>query len=1148
MADVKLTISGKNLTKQAIDQLKRDLEQTTQRLSAMGQGTAKVEQETRKARTGVMELAVGLGAVSAATMLVVKSGVGAAIQFERMKLGLAAVAGSAQAATAQMIEFRKLAKMPGLGLPEVVKAATSLQALDMTLSTTTQVIREWGNELVRMGKGRMELDRIVLALTQMIGKGKGFGQEIRQIAEAMPSIRKHMQSAFGTTASEEFVKMGITAQKFIAGITAELAKMPRVAGGAANATENFTDAIFNAKVAMGEAFLPALTKALEIGSRMLEKYSEMPEAFRAMTSWSLLAVGGITALGAAVASAVFIFDKAVIGLAALKSALETTYILLLYNPWVVYAAGAAAAVTALVLLYKHLQKAKYDIESLTKSVDDLTASTAQTQEMRRLADRLEELRKKVGLTEDELKELKDIQEKLIAISPAVIEKFNKEGNAAEVSAEKVRAYADEVDRLNKVSKDVKIREAEDQIKHYAAQVEKAKASQKMWADRLEVTNKRIQESGRIHFIYAGGMSHRIDLQKIAIDQEKERQKAADDATEAEKKRVETQRNLDILIGKRQRVALGPPVPAPAPAPYELTKEEKEAFLELQKARAEAIEDEYDKRVALAEAAFRAETEGLEDERKAIKDSEAREEEKYMKLSALDAKLQAAQLRRETAIREAQKKRAEESEKAAQDTHDAEVKRLDELAKRNKESWDIRIEQNKRLMEITQRNEEESEREDKERLDRMRDQNQKNTDYKIAANKRLMEITKRGEEEAARERKEQLDWLMARLKEDQEFQKRQQADMLAIVQAAQDSIRQEAARTFDAYYVAEEMRISLINDTTQRELQQAKLVYETKVGFIKAELAEAEISFDRRAELERQLAYLKEQYAKDTAAIQTRTTDDMLMSVSDAIAELPGEFARAWWEARGLAKEYADEFRELQEDSAREADRISSDYTKSAAQKHRELERLEKESAQRRLDIEKRMDEERRGIYSDFVKSFFAQLMGDMERMLIQQELTPRIFGFLKQAIFPAATVATGGGWAGIAAAAAPMLAGLGFDNPANDATARDFGRHAAMLYGASFDNPVNDLNAKLTGTRVAAYSLGRRSADDMVENFTKGFVQQAGTPAAGKQSDDELKGLLKDLKHALANPAPFNLMVDGREVHSIIQRIGDRKTARSEAY
>jgi len=1162
MAEVKLTITGQNLTKQAIDQLKRDLADTTNKLNVLNQGTARVEDTSRKARTGVLELAAGLGAISAASTLVIRSGIQAAIQFEKMKLGLTAVAGSAQAANTQMVEFRKLAKLPGLGLPEVVKAATSLQSLDMSLRTTTQVIREWGNELVRMGKGRYELDRIVLALTQMVGKGRGFGQEIRQIAEAMPSIRKHMKAAFGTTASEEFEKMGITAQKFIAGITAELAKMPRVAGGAANAMENFTDAVFNARVAFGEAFLPALTKALDIGTKLLEKYAEMPESFRAMTSQAALAFTAITALGAGIAGLVLIAEKAKLAIAALNGAITW----LAVHPMVAGVAAVGAMAAALgVMIYK-ARVARSEVVDLGKSMADAKASFDRLSQMDRLINEIERLREKKEKTVEETKRLEQAQKDIIALEPRMLAYYDKEGKAIADTTEKMKEKVEQMREMTFQQLELNAAQARARIPELEKDIEK----------QTENVNKLLK-AGVQYSTYVNDLrkGSKADIylaesyQDMWTKTDAEYKKASADLEKSREELARYRADLESYDKARKGISILPLPGALERPSYKPTKEDQEAFMELQKARAEAIEDEYTRRTALAEAAFGGETAGFEGERKAIKASEASQDEKYKKLQALDAKFQAAQIRRESAIRDAEKKRAE-------DTAKIESERLERIREQNEKDRAFRIAANERLMEITRRQEEEAERKDKERLDRMREQNQKNVDFKIAANKRLMEITKTDEEEAARRRKEQMDWLMARLKEDQEYQKRQMADMVKAVKDAQDAIRQEAARTFDAYYLAEEMRISLINDATQRELQQARLVYETKRDLIKAELAEAQVSADRRAELERQLGYLSERYARDTAEIQKRTRDQVIRSVSDSLAAFPSGFAQSILESRGIAKRYAAEFQDLQEETAREADRINSDYTKSAAQKHRELERLEKESAQRRLEIEKRLDQERRDIYTDFVKSFFAGILRELENMLIQQKIAPKIFDLIAEQFGKAETggaqvpglavvtgLATGNPWPALAAAAGPMLEGLGFDNPVNDRTARDFGKAAAMLKAASFDFPLNDLNAKLAGARTAAYSLGRRSADDMVENFTTGFIQQGGADRSKPGiSDSEVTEILGDLKNALEssvksdarleralnNPPQMQLTIDGRELHSVIQRISDRVKSRQEGY
>lgn len=1143
MLDVKLTITGKNLSREAILQLKRDLDQTASSLGKVDKKNKDVKDSSKDTREGMLGLAAGLGAVSAATMLLVRSAVNAAVQFERMKLGLAAVAGSAKAANIQMKEFKELAKLPGLGLPEVVKAATSLQALDISLSTTTEVIREWGNELVRMGKGRYELDRIVLALTQMVGKGTGFGQEIRQIAEAMPSIRKHMKEAFGTTASEEFKKMGITAQRFIAGITAELAKMPRVAGGAANATENFTDAMFNARVALGEALLPAFTKTMDAFVKLLEGFTQLSEGLRSLISWSALAVGGITGLSAAILGLTFTVTKLTPAILLLRGALETMYIWLLYNPWAVYAAGIAMAVIAIVSFYGHLQKAKYDVESLTKSVEKLTASTAKTQEMRKLADRLEELRKKTNLTVEESKELEDIQERLIAISPRVIEKFDKEGKAAEVSADKVRTYADEIDSLNKESGKVKIREAEDQIKHYTTQIEKAKAEQKLWADRLEDTNKRIEESGRIVYISTGRLSYRIDLQKVAIDQEKERQEAVNNTIKAEQDLIKARTNLAILM--KQEI-LGPPTPAAVPPPYEPSEKEKEAALEaameLKEAKIQAYEDEYDKKVALAKLAFEQETQGIEEQKKAIEESEAADDEKYTKLSVLDAKYKAAVIRRDTAIKQANKDRADEELKLDKE-------RLDRMKAQNEQDKEFRLEANKRAVEIAKRQADEEIRLDQQRLNQMKAQNEKSGDLKIAANKRLMEITKRQSDKEAKENKERLDRMRSQNEQNRQFRIDANKRLMEAIKADEEAIRKEAIKTFDAYYTAEQLRISLIDDMAQREIAQAKLVYEAKIYLIKTELEEATISADRRAELERQLFYLSEKYAKDTAKIQNETRDRMIKGFSNALAAMPFDLARVFYESTQIEKGYVDDIRDLNLELRDEINRIRDDVALNAAQKAREIERIEKDSANRRLEIERDLVREREDLFENYIKSFLFGLLREVEAE-IQKQIAGKIVSKLATLALNFLAPGAGGGNIPLPGGGLPIAIPIpGFDNPVHDAMARQYGRHTAMMLGSSFDDPYNDFRAKLKGTDAAAYSLGRRSADDMLSNFQQGFIQGSQTAnIEGGTGNRELIGALSAIQSRLDNPPEFKLILDGRELHSKIFSRNDKLRARGDGY
>lgn len=231
----------------------------------------------------------------------------AAIANEQMMMGLTSVAGSAQAAEAQLAELEETAKLPGLGLPEVVKASINLQAVQIESQKANGYIMEMGNALAIVGRGRGELEGVIRGMQQMTSRGKVLAEEINQISERVPQFRTAMIDAFGTAVSEEIQKLGITVEEFLDKTVAQLAKLPRVAGGAANAIENVADAWLKFRVETGKALLPTLTKVLNKLSDTVDVMNNLSESQKSLVAW-----GGV---GAA-AGGTFIAGLAAIGLAA----------------------------------------------------------------------------------------------------------------------------------------------------------------------------------------------------------------------------------------------------------------------------------------------------------------------------------------------------------------------------------------------------------------------------------------------------------------------------------------------------------------------------------------------------------------------------------------------------------------------------------------------------------------------------------------------------------------------------------------------------------------------------------------------------------------------------------------------------------------
>ena len=199
----------------------------------------------------------------------------AAAQIERFRAGLTSVTGSAAEADRQLKRLREVAKLPGLGFPEAVEGSTNLQAAGFSAGQAEESLRAFGNALASVGKGKAELDGVILALSQMAAKGKLSAEEINQIAERVPQIRQVMKDAFGTAIPKDIEAMGISIDDFVSGVNKSLLKIPPVAQTASNAFENFGDTLNQLRTTIGNMALPAVTRQTGAWSDRISQLNEM---------------------------------------------------------------------------------------------------------------------------------------------------------------------------------------------------------------------------------------------------------------------------------------------------------------------------------------------------------------------------------------------------------------------------------------------------------------------------------------------------------------------------------------------------------------------------------------------------------------------------------------------------------------------------------------------------------------------------------------------------------------------------------------------------------------------------------------------------------------------------------------------------------
>lgn len=218
---------------------------------------------------------------------------------EQLKNGLVATTGSAKEAEKQLKRLNVIAKLPGLSLEQAVKGSIALQASGFSAAEAERNIKAFGNALSAAGRGSADLEGVTLALGQIQSKGKLSQEEINQLAERVPQIRKAMEAAFGTGDPMKLQKMGIDTKSFVAGVVTELEKIKPVAGGLANSFENFSDSSKNALAKLGDA----INKTFDVSgtlSSFADKLSGLAASFENLSPTAQKTIVVIGAMAAAI--------------------------------------------------------------------------------------------------------------------------------------------------------------------------------------------------------------------------------------------------------------------------------------------------------------------------------------------------------------------------------------------------------------------------------------------------------------------------------------------------------------------------------------------------------------------------------------------------------------------------------------------------------------------------------------------------------------------------------------------------------------------------------------------------------------------------------------------------------------------------------
>lgn len=220
----------------------------------------------------------------------------AAADFERLEMSLSTVAGGAEAARGQIRQLAEIARLPGLGFREAIQGAVRLQAVGMSAETTMRSLEGFGRVVALTGGGAEQLDRVIYQLTQMVGKQRILMEDLRIMMDAAPALGRVLQEAFGTLDTEQIAKLGLSMDEILSRILDVAERLPRRSGGLANAFENLADAVYRARVRIGQEFAPAVAVLVDHFEAASERLQEMDRGLLQVA----LSVGVVAAAAAPV--------------------------------------------------------------------------------------------------------------------------------------------------------------------------------------------------------------------------------------------------------------------------------------------------------------------------------------------------------------------------------------------------------------------------------------------------------------------------------------------------------------------------------------------------------------------------------------------------------------------------------------------------------------------------------------------------------------------------------------------------------------------------------------------------------------------------------------------------------------------------------
>src|SRR5690554_875617 len=183
-------------------------------LIARDRGASRTFGSVGRAADGLSSKIVGIGRLAARAFRVAAVaggalvsagtaiGVRTAANLEQANIAFETLLGSGRKAQRFLRDLTKFAERTPFELPGLIDAARQLIGVGQSAESVIPTLRAWGNAAGALGLNQEQFNRVLIAVTQSMAKGKVQAEELMQITEAGVPIWPLLARAMGKTVPE----------------------------------------------------------------------------------------------------------------------------------------------------------------------------------------------------------------------------------------------------------------------------------------------------------------------------------------------------------------------------------------------------------------------------------------------------------------------------------------------------------------------------------------------------------------------------------------------------------------------------------------------------------------------------------------------------------------------------------------------------------------------------------------------------------------------------------------------------------------------------------------------------------------------------------------------------------------------------------